>query len=95
MRMRLLANYAAAILGLGLGGLVLATARAETYRIALDCGAKWDLCVRACDYRFPVGAFSSQCNDYCSVGAGVCEASRIPVPVSYRARHPVGRSRPR
>jgi hypothetical protein len=90
--MRLLANCASAVT---LGCLALATARAEPYRNSLDCGARWDLCMQACDYRFPGGTSPGQCNDHCAVGAGVCEASRIPAPASYRSRHPAGHSRPR
>jgi hypothetical protein len=87
--------YASATLVFGLviavGCLTPATARAHTYRVSLDCGARSDLCAQACDYSVPGGPVLGKCYDYCSRGAGICEASRIPVPVSYRSRYPVGR----
>ena len=59
-------------------------ARADPYAVFIDCGARWDFCVQACDYSVPGGPVRGKCYDYCSKDAGVCEASRIPVPASYR-----------
>jgi hypothetical protein len=81
--------YAQATLVFGLviivGCLTPATARAYTYRVFLDCGARWDLCVPACDYSLPGGPALGRCYDFCSRSRGICEASRIPVPASYRS----------
>ena len=62
-----------------------ATARAYTAQISLDCGSGWDLCMQACDYTVPGGPLLGKCNDYCSKGTSVCEASRIPLPARYRS----------
>lgn len=89
--------YASTSLVLGLAVAAVcstpATARAHTHRVALDCGTGLDLCVRACDYSVPGGLALGKCYDFCSRGTGICEASRIPVPASYRAhsRYPVDR----
>ena len=81
--------YAQATLVFGLviivGCLTPATARAYTYRFFLDCGARWDLCVPACDYSLLGGPALGRCYDFCSRSRGICEASRIPVPASYRS----------
>jgi hypothetical protein len=88
--------YASATLVFGLviaaGSLIPATARAH-YRASLDCVATLDLCLPACDYSARGGLVLGKCYDYCATGAGICEASRIPLPVSYRShpRYPVGR----
>ena len=68
-------------------------ASADPVGVSLDCGARWDYCMQACDYSVPGGPVLGQCNDYCSTGANVCEASRIPRPVSYRShsRYPTAR----
>lgn len=68
------------------GFLILAPARAHPIGPFPDCGAGLDLCVQACDYSVPGGLVLGRCYDYCSRGAGVCEASRIPRPVGYRSR---------
>jgi hypothetical protein len=68
-----------------------ATARAYraqisyTAQISWDCGRGWDLCMQACDYSVPGGPLLGNCNDYCSKGTSVCEASRIPLPERYRS----------
>jgi hypothetical protein len=62
-----------------------ATARDYTVRGSLDCGAGWDLCAQACNFRVAGGPPLGKCNDYCSRSAGVCEASRIPLPIGYRS----------
>jgi hypothetical protein len=46
----------------------------------LSCGARLGLCLPACDSVAPAGIFLGRCYDRCSIGAGICEASRIPVP---------------
>jgi hypothetical protein len=87
--------YAAATLALGLiaGCLAPAAAHAHPSGVFLDCGARWDFCQQACDYSVPGGPVLGQCYDYCTKGAGVCEASRIPLPVRYRprSRYPIDR----
>ena len=87
--------YAAAMLALGLmavGGLAPA-AQAHPAGVFPDCGSRWDFCQQACDYSVPGGWVLGQCYDYCTKGAGVCEASRIPLPVRYRprSRYPIDR----
>jgi len=87
--------YASAALLLGLliaVGCPLA-ASAHPTGVVLDCGTRWDFCMQACSYSVPGGPLLGQCNDYCSVGAGICEASRIPRPESYRvhSRYPIVR----
>src|ERR1700732_2181854 len=52
-----------------------AAAGAHPIGVSLDCGARWDFCMQACDYSVPGGPVLGQCNDYCSTGANVCEAS--------------------
>jgi hypothetical protein len=80
--------YGSAALMLGLviaaEGLTAAPARAYPYRVSLDCGAGLDMCVRACYDNIPGGLILGQCTRYCSQGAGVCEASRIPLPARHR-----------
>jgi hypothetical protein len=46
----------------------------------LSCGARLDLCLPSCDSGVPPGILLGRCYDRCSIGAGICEASRIPVP---------------
>jgi hypothetical protein len=62
-----------------------ATAHAYATRNPSDCGSGWDLCIQACDYFVPGGDRLGKCNDYCSKGTSVCEASRIPLPARYRS----------
>jgi hypothetical protein len=86
----LLPICASTILVLGLmvaaGCFAPATAHAYTTRNLLDCGSGWDLCMQACDYSVPGGPPLGKCNDYCTKGTSVCEASRIPLPTRYRSR---------
>jgi hypothetical protein len=89
-----LPTYASATLMFGLataaGCLAPVAAGAHPWAL-LDCGTRMDFCIQACDYSVPGGPPLGQCYDYCSKGAGVCEASRIPRPVSYRSysRYPI------
>jgi hypothetical protein len=46
----------------------------------LSCGARLDLCIPICDGMVPGGILLGRCYDRCSTGAGICEASRMPVP---------------
>jgi hypothetical protein len=46
----------------------------------LSCGARLELCIPICDTMAPPGILLGRCYDRCSTGAGICEASRIPVP---------------
>jgi hypothetical protein len=71
---------------ISVGGLIVAPARAYPTGLFFDCGAGLDLCVQACDYSVPGGTALGKCNGYCSQGAGICEASRIPRPAGYRSR---------
>jgi len=70
---------------IALGCLTPAAARSYTHRVAINCGAGLDMCVPACDYTVPGGLVLGKCYDSCSRGAGICEASLIPRPVSYRS----------
>jgi hypothetical protein len=89
--------YASATLMFGLataaGCLSPAPAGAHPAWALLDCGARMDFCLQACDDSVPGGPPLAQCNNYCARGTGVCEASRIPRPVSYRthSRYPIVR----
>jgi hypothetical protein len=72
---------AAALLVLA-GGLRPAAA-GSAYAVgpyAMSCGARMDYCVPICDAMVPGGFALGHCYDRCSIDAGICEASRIPVP---------------
>jgi hypothetical protein len=76
------------------GGSTPAAARVYTYGASLDCGARLvDVCVPACDRSVSGGPGLGKCHVSCSRDAGICEARRIPVSISYppHSRHPVGR----
>jgi hypothetical protein len=47
---------------------------------AMSCGARMDYCLPICDAMVPGGFALGRCYDRCSIDAGICEASRIPVP---------------
>lgn len=62
-------------------GLRPATAgRAYSVGFHLSCGAGMDYCLAICDAMASEGFALGRCYDRCSIGAGICEASRIPVP---------------
>jgi len=84
---------AALLLGLAIAVGCPRAASAHPIGVVLDCGTRWDFCMQACSYKVPGGPLLGQCNDYCSVRAGICEASRIPRPASYRvySRYPIVR----
>lgn len=75
------AALAAALLIL-VGGLRPAAA-GGAYSVGLysmSCGARMDYCVPICDATVPGGFALGRCYDRCSIDAGICQASRIPVP---------------
>jgi hypothetical protein len=75
------AALAAALLVLA-GGLRPAAA-GGVYAVgpyAMSCGARMDYCLPICDAMVPGGFGLGRCYDRCSLDAGICEASRIPVP---------------
>jgi hypothetical protein len=89
--------YGSAILMFGLviaaGCLAPAPARAYPYRVSFDCTAGMGMCVQACSVNVPGGLSLGKCNNFCSQKAGICEASRIPLPAHQRtvSRYAVGR----
>ena len=72
-----------AVLGLLISVSHSGSAAADgAYPIAsyLSCGDRLDLCRPYCDNMAPPGFALGKCYDRCAIGAGICEASRIPGP---------------